>query len=338
MFRIEGVEFEKSEDEIMVEIEEEEMMSRAGDREPRRVIKTESVNQSGHSSGGNSEVPGKPGTPKTSGKEKSKGNDYIFSAESFFVFKQTKVTLDYTIGKKLGEGSYGEVRLVIHKNSGLSRAMKSIKKQNLPKEEQSSLINEVNLLKSTDHPNIIKIFDLYEDKSNYYIITEYCSGGELYDRIKKLHTFSEKQAAMLMKQILSSVNYLHSNGIVHRDLKAENILFESADSNSGIKVIDFGISRKIKEGQIFTERMGLPSTSLQRSSPRATTKSATSGLAGLFYIFCFADTLLSTVPTIRRSSRPYPRASSSSTVQSLVTAADDWSDISNEAKELIRKC
>ena len=344
MFRIEGVEYEKSEEEEPVEIEEEAMsMSMAGGhREPRRVIATESVNQSNHSSGEvniNSQNQSKPETPKTSGKNKSNNasNNFKFSAESFFTFKQTKVTLDYTIGKKLGEGSYGEVRLVIHKNSGLSRAMKSIKKENLPKEEQTSLINEVNLLKSTDHANILKIFDLYEDKRNYYIITEYCSGGELYDRIKKLHTFTEKQAALLMKQILSSVNYLHSNGIVHRDLKAENILFESTDSNSGIKIIDFGISRKILKGQMLSERIGTPFY----IAPEVLTKSYNEkcdiwSCGVILYIL-----LCGYPPFNGADDKKIFKAISAGNVKFyrtfFIKPAEDWDDISTEAKNLIRR-
>lgn len=100
-----------------------------------------------------------------------------------------------------------------------------------------------------DHPNIIRVFNLYEDANNFIIISEFCSGGELFEKIQKRSSFSEKMAAGYMKQILGAVTYLHEKGIVHRDLKAENILFENEEDNANIKVIDFGVSTKYKQGE-----------------------------------------------------------------------------------------
>jgi len=181
-----------------------------------------------------------------------------FSAESFFAIKKTDINLDYTIGKKLGEGSYGEVKLVTHKKTLMKRAMKIIKKNSIPEKEKKSMLKEVSILKSLDHPNIIKIFDLYEDSKNYYLITEYCSGGELFDRIHKLKHFSEKTAASIMKQLLSAVTYLHERNIAHRDLKAENLMFENNSEDSPVKLIDFGVSAKQLKGAKFKETMGTP--------------------------------------------------------------------------------
>ena len=80
----------------------------------------------------------------------------------------------------------------------------------------SAITNEIQVLKSLDHPNIIKIYEFYQDDKNYYLITELCSGGELYDRIIKMKNFSEAKAAQLMKQVLSAVTYCHNRKIVHR--------------------------------------------------------------------------------------------------------------------------
>lgn len=88
--------------------------------------------------------------------------------------------------------------------------MKSIKKSSVLKEEQERLFSEMNLLKNLDHPNIVKLHELFEDQKNYYLVTEYCSGGELFDRIKKLNFFTEKKAADIMKQILGAVVYCHT--------------------------------------------------------------------------------------------------------------------------------
>ena len=156
---------------------------------------------------------------------------------------------DYNILKEVGEGAYGKVKLVKHKKTGIERAAKLINRKHVRREEEELLLEEVSILMKLDHPNIIRIYHVYQESRNYAIVTEYCSGGELFERIQNSHSFSEKQAAELMKQILSAVNYLHENEIVHRDLKAENLLFENQKPDSALKLIDFGVSTKFKQGQ-----------------------------------------------------------------------------------------
>jgi calcium-dependent protein kinase len=96
-------------------------------------------------------------------------------------------------------------------------------------------------LKKLDHPNIVKIFEFYQDKLNFYLITEYIEGGELFDRIAKERCFDELTAAKIMKQLMSAIVYCHNHKIVHRDLKPENLLLETKGGEI-IKVIDFGTS------------------------------------------------------------------------------------------------
>jgi calcium-dependent protein kinase len=93
-----------------------------------------------------------------------------------------------------------------------------------------------------DHPNIVKLYEIYQDQKNIYLITEYLEGGELFDLILKTKHFNENIAAKIMKQLLSAVSYCHNKNIVHRDLKPENLLLCKPDSFE-IKVIDFGLSR-----------------------------------------------------------------------------------------------
>jgi len=81
-----------------------------------------------------------------------------------------------------------------------------------------------------DHPNIIKVYEVFQDKDYLYIVTELCLGGELFDRIVELKHFGEKEAADVMYQVLNAINYLHKNKVVHRDLKPENLLLESKNS------------------------------------------------------------------------------------------------------------
>lgn len=90
-----------------------------------------------------------------------------------------------------------------------------------------SLINEINVLRQMDHPNILRMFEFFEDEVQFHIVTELCTGGELFDKIAKEEYFSEMAAARYMEQILSALNYCHTKNILHRDLKPENMLLLS---------------------------------------------------------------------------------------------------------------
>lgn len=164
----------------------------------------------------------------------------------------------------LGEGSFGVVFRVAHKQTGFIRAMKIIDKQSaaLDHDSETSLINEINILKTLDHPNILKVFEYFNGKKKLYIISELCTGGELFDKIQKERKFSEKVTAYIMKQVLSAVYFCHLNKVIHRDLKPENILLESEKEASKelfqIKVIDFGTSDKIKKNKMLTMQIGTP--------------------------------------------------------------------------------
>ncbi|KAL7476482.1 hypothetical protein ACHAW6_002338 [Cyclotella cf. meneghiniana] len=108
---------------------------------------------------------------------------------------------------------------------------------------------EISLLEGMNHDRILQLVDVYEDSEYVHIVTELCSGGELFDRIvEKSSTgqgcFSEQEAARILYQILSAVSYMHKHSIVHRDIKPENVLFETAAEDSPIKIIDFGLARR----------------------------------------------------------------------------------------------
>ncbi|CAD8181434.1 unnamed protein product [Paramecium pentaurelia] len=177
-------------------------------------------------------------------------------ADVFVNLKQGSIHKYYTTGEVLGQGAYGKVWKVTHKNTGMIRAMKQLKKSSLIVEEEQRLFAEMNILKNLDHPHIVKLYELYQDQQNYYLITEYLSGGELFDRIKSMTYFSEKKAAEFIRQILLAVVYCHEQKIVHRDLKPENILFINESSNSPLKVIDFGTSRKYDTVKKMTKKLG----------------------------------------------------------------------------------
>jgi tRNA A-37 threonylcarbamoyl transferase component Bud32 len=181
------------------------------------------------------------------------------SKEIFVNMKSSPITDDYEIGDVLGEGSFGQVKKCLHKRSGLERAVKIIRSDKIDEQERAQIDLEVAILKSIDHPNICKLYDIYQDAHNLYLVIEYCSGGELFDRIQKISTFSEKEAAKYIKQVLSALAYLHERDIVHRDLKAENLLFVDESPDANLKLIDFGVSCKhLKGSKKMKDTLGTP--------------------------------------------------------------------------------
>ena len=120
------------------------------------------------------------------------------------------------------------------------------------------LLRELEILKKLDHPNVIKFYEIYQDAMYFYICQEYCSGGELLNRITKQKFFHEREAASIILKLLSAVNHMHKNNVVHRDLKPENVLFESNDPNAELKIIDFGLSNKFELDETLTTMVGTP--------------------------------------------------------------------------------
>jgi calcium-dependent protein kinase len=179
-----------------------------------------------------------------------------FSQKDFVQLRQGSVENTYTITNLLGKGSFGFVYKAKHKFSDSFRAVKVLKKENLSEITRLKLLQEVEILKTLDHPNILKIFEVFEDGNSINLITELCTGGELFDRIVSSKCFSENRAALYLYQIMSAVIACHDKGIVHRDLKPENILFTDESEFSSLKVIDFGTSRKLEPNSTLSSLTG----------------------------------------------------------------------------------
>jgi calcium-dependent protein kinase len=113
-----------------------------------------------------------------------------------------------------------------------------------------------------DHPNIVRLEEVYESHSEIYLVQELCLGGELFDRLDEQpdYHYTEAECARLIKQMLSAVRYLHTKGIIHRDLKLENFLFSSTAPDSELKMIDFGLSKHFRYGEVHHEAVGTPYT------------------------------------------------------------------------------
>jgi hypothetical protein len=160
--------------------------------------------------------------------------------------------------KRLGQGSYGSVHLCTHRKSGDKFACKMISMSRISSHYLRKLHLEIAIMKEVDHPNIVKLKEVFFGSRTVYLVMELCEGGELFDQItgsgKK--GFSEPYAARLVGDMLSSIKYLHEKGIVHRDIKLENYLFESAAPDAPLKLIDFGLSKHFDERESMRQVVG----------------------------------------------------------------------------------
>ena len=152
----------------------------------------------------------------------------------------------YSIIQELGSGAFSKVLRVENKLTNEVFACKELIKSKIKNIQKFK--NEINIMSKCDHPNIVKLIEIYEDKRHYELIMEELGGGTLLERLNNKmeedgETFSENDAAIIFKQIISAINYCHGKGIVHRDLKLENIIFLEKKESLEIKIIDFGLSQ-----------------------------------------------------------------------------------------------
>jgi calcium-dependent protein kinase len=166
--------------------------------------------------------------------------------------------------ERLGEGAFGIVRKATNKKTKHPVAIKSMNKSLLQK-TILSFQNEIEIQMSLDHPNIVRLFETFEDNKYVYIVLEICSGGELFDEILEKTQgdhptgFSEFDVCFLMKQMMRAVYYMHSHGVCHRDLKPENFLLKErgiAIKSNTLKTTDFGISKRFKSGEPMRTKTG----------------------------------------------------------------------------------
>ena len=164
----------------------------------------------------------------------------------------------YLKTKMLGSGAFGEVWLVHHKDLDRDFAMKIIKKRKNKKNDEREILNEIEILKKLDHPKILKVVDFYSTLKKYYIITEYCHEGELFNEIIKVGKFDEGQAAFIINQILKAITYCHKMNIIHRDIKPENIMIKNREKNGclQVKLIDFGTAKIFEKGHQENKYVG----------------------------------------------------------------------------------
>ncbi|GAB0100785.1 Non-specific serine/threonine protein kinase [Sergentomyia squamirostris] len=183
-------------------------------------------------------------------------------AENYAVQTASKVSVDklvrvglYELGKTLGRGNFAVVKLASNLVTKSKVAIKIIDKTCLDEENLQKTFREISVLKLLRHPHITRLYEVMESKTMIYLVTEHAARGEVFDHLVANQRMTEEEAARVFAQILSAVDYCHRKGVVHRDLKAENVLL---DNDMNIKLADFGFSNTFTEGIPLSTWCGSP--------------------------------------------------------------------------------
>jgi len=169
-----------------------------------------------------------------------------------------KTNLDfYMVGRVLGKGAFGKVNLCLHKLSGKLVAIKSLQRKYIEenKNNNAKLKNEISILRLLKHPNIMRLYETFNTNDYVLIVMELCSGGDLLSYVRKRRRVDEQVAKLIFKEILDGLAHCHSKGIIHRDIKLDNILL---NEQGHVKIGDFGVSKKIVKGRKLIDRCGTP--------------------------------------------------------------------------------
>ena len=177
-------------------------------------------------------------------KELPNNNPYSYTIDNF------------KIEKTIGEGTFGKVKIGIHIPTGEKVAIKILEKDKIQdNEDLERITREIKYLKILKHPNIIQIFQIIEDKKNYYLIMEFAKCGELFTHIVNNKRLSETEAAIFYTQLIKGLSFIHKHNIVHRDIKPENLLLKE---NNILTIIDFGLSNQYQPGGLLLTPCGSP--------------------------------------------------------------------------------
>lgn len=152
----------------------------------------------------------------------------------------------YEVGRTIGEGTFAKVKFAQNTETGESVAMKILDRSTIVKHKMVDQIKrEISIMKLVRHPNVVRLYEVLASRTKIYIILEFITGGELFDKIVHRGRLSEVEARRYFQQLIDGVDYCHSKGVYHRDLKPENLLL---DSQGNLKISDFGLSALPEEG------------------------------------------------------------------------------------------
>ncbi|MCO5605802.1 hypothetical protein L7F22_059986 [Adiantum nelumboides] len=166
---------------------------------------------------------------------------------------------NYEVGRVLGEGTFAKVRLAKNMETGQQVAIKVFDKHKILKEQLTQQIKrEISTMKLIKHPNVVQLYEILASKTRVYIVLEYVTGGELFNKIASKGRLKEDEARKYVQQLINAVDYCHSRGVYHRDLKPENLL---VDGNGNLKISDFGLSalpQHLREDGLLHTTCGTP--------------------------------------------------------------------------------
>lgn len=258
------------------------------------------------------------------------GNSNRSSPEQTFTRDMSVPFKDvYVMGEELGKGAFAPVKKATHKGSKTTCAVKLYQKDKLKPDDAEKLKREIVILQSLDHPNIIKLLDIFSEKVWIYLVMEYVPGGELFDRIVQKKSYNESEARDISRVMCQAMEYCHENHVCHRDLKPDNILLVSRQNDTNIKIVDFGFAKKAIKSNSLSTQCGTPAY----IAPEI--------IYGVPYGTEVDMWSLGVVMYILLSGYPPFHASNHKDLFELIKRGmykfhdDHWSKISNEAKDLV---
>ncbi|KFM65578.1 Ribosomal protein S6 kinase alpha-5, partial [Stegodyphus mimosarum] len=254
-------------------------------------------------------------------------------------FKNSPFFQNYDLIMKeglLGDGSFSVCRKCVNKKTQLEYAVKIVSRR-----IDSS--REIQLLKLCQgHPNIVNLYEVYQDDTHTYIVLELLKGGELLDRIRKKDKFTEKEANRIFRHLVSAVNSMHAHGVVHRDLKPENLLFVDSSENAIVKIVDFGFARLMPTDN---QRMNSPCFTLQYAAPEVLKQTfptpGNNGYSEACDLWSLG-VILYTMLSGKTPFQTYSREASAAAIMQRIREGEfsftgpQWDVVSQEAKEVIQ--
>lgn len=244
----------------------------------------------------------------------------------------SKIEDSYEIKDDLGKGAFSVVKLGINKKTGEKVAIKVIDKKSASTEQdEKRLKTEVEILKKVKHPNIVCLKDMFETPEKLFLVMELVTGGELFDKIVEKGQYSEKDASIIVKNMLSALEYLHSINIAHRDLKPENLLLKGGVTDTDVMLSDFGLSKIIGVESMMETACGTP----YYVAPEVLSATGYDKEVDLWSVGVITYLLLCGFPPFYGESLP-------EVFEQIMKAEYDfpepyWNDISQDAKDLIGK-
>jgi len=236
----------------------------------------------------------------------------------------------YELGEVIGEGGYSVVYRAKRKKDGAVYAVKKITKI----EEGlfvDLLLREIYIMKKLNHPNVLKLYDVFEDEDYFWLVLEFVDGSELFDKIVDRVNYSEKDSANIVKQLVKAMKYLHQNNIVHRNLKPETILSQGEGDDEIVKVDDFGFENFESEEELLGSSCRFPGY----VAPEVLTEDVYTNASDMFSVGVITYILLSGYP-------PFYDESPRKIYEKIANVKFDfddpaWKNVSDSAKDLITK-